>query len=590
LKPRPRNALSLAVAVGALGLFAAPAWALEPSVSPQPGTPDASPYTQISFLGLPARMLGPIGVSGSRSGRHSGHLRAYSSQPGASFIVNGPFRPHETVTVHLAHKGKVGDMRWSFRVAHLVAASTPPHQAGNGLTAQGVQVFQSRPDLRPPYFQTAGGGGPLGPGSIFVAAIRGPGSPMYGQFGASILDNNGSSVWFKPATPGDEVFDFHPQLLEGKPVLTWWEGHLSPIGFGEGDWVIANDAYQEVARIRGANGFRSDLHDFVITPRGSAFVTVYETLAANLIHFHGPSRGSILDSLVQEIDIKTGLVMWEWHCLGHVAVADSMLAPDPKGATFDAFHTNSIDVSPDGSTVLMGMRNTWAGYLVNVADGGISWRLGGRRSTFALGKGAGFAYQHDMRLVTPRLVRMFDNEATPKVGPRSRGLTVRLDFSRRRASLVRELKHTGTVLSGSQGNVEPLTNGNTFVGWGAPPLATELSPAGKGVFDLRFPGADESYRAYRFAWAGYPKTIPDVVAKRVKRKLTVYVSWNGATEVAAWQLMTGASATTLAPSGGPVARGSFETAIPVPGTGHFLAVRALAADGKVLGTSRTIKV
>ena len=590
LKPRPRHALVLPIALGALALGAAPALAIEPSVSPEPGTPDASPLSQISFRGVPARQLGPISVTGSRTGRHSGHLEGYASRPGASFLVNGSFRAHETVTVRLARKGRVGPLRWSFRVAHLVGASTPPHQAGGGLTTQGVQVFQSRPDLRPPYFATAGGGGPLGPGQVFVAAIRGPGSPMYGQFGPSIIDNNGSTVWFRPARPGDEAFDFHPQTLFGKPVLTWWEGHLSPIGFGEGDWVIANDAYQEVGRIRDGNGLRPDLHDMVITPQGSAFVTVYETLAANLRHFRGPSRGSILDSLVQEVDIKTGLVMWEWHSLGHVAVADSMLSPDPKGATFDAFHTNSIDLSPDGGTVLIGMRNTWAGYLVNVADGAITWRLGGRHSTFALGKGAGFAYQHDMRLINPRLVRMFDNEATPKVGPRSRGLTVRLNFSRHQGTLVRELRHTGTVLSGSQGNVESLTNGNTFVGWGAPPLATEFSRTGKGIFDLRFPGADESYRSYRFVWAGHPKTIPDVVAKRVKGRLTAYVSWNGATEVAAWQVVAGASATALAPTGRPVLRSGFETAIPVSTSGHFLAVRAYAADGALLATSKVVKV
>ena len=68
-------------------------------ISPLPGTPDASPDTQISFLGAPASQLRNISVVGSRSGTHSGRLRFYSTHTGGSFLPTRPFIAGETVTV-----------------------------------------------------------------------------------------------------------------------------------------------------------------------------------------------------------------------------------------------------------------------------------------------------------------------------------------------------------------------------------------------------------------------------------------------------------------------------------------------------------
>ena len=67
---------------------------------------------------------------------------------------------------------------------------------------------------------------------------------------------------------------------------------------------------------------------------------------------------------------------------------------------------------------------------------------------------------------------------------------------------------------------------------------------------------------------------------------TVYASWNGATQVSAWRVLAGASATGLkAVAQG--ARAGFETAVSLPaGTvGPYVAVQALGAVGQVLGTS-----
>jgi hypothetical protein len=67
---------------------------------------------------------------------------------------------------------------------------------------------------------------------------------------------------------------------------------------------------------------------------------------------------------------------------------------------------------------------------------------------------------------------------------------------------------------------------------------------------------------------------------------TVYASWNGATTVASWQLLSGASATQLTPVS-TTPKAGFETAIATP-SAAFYAVRALSAAGKVLAASKAV--
>ena len=72
------------------------------TVSPVPGSRDASPQTQISFLGVPARDLSHVRVLGSRTGAHRGRLLAYSQGEGASFVPAAPFAEGERVLARAA--------------------------------------------------------------------------------------------------------------------------------------------------------------------------------------------------------------------------------------------------------------------------------------------------------------------------------------------------------------------------------------------------------------------------------------------------------------------------------------------------------
>jgi hypothetical protein len=557
------------------------------TVSPLSGSRDASPSTQISFLGAPASALDVLSVTGSRSGPHSGRLAAYAAGRGASFLPDRPFFAGERVTVRarLRSYGRVRTMLDRFAIATQDAITTTPETIHAGAASE-VQSFRSRPDLQPPLLSVTANSGAVEPGELFVAPYSGP-----GQAGPMILDQNGGLVWFKGLPRYTSATNFRVQEYGGKPVLTWWQGDISVHGFGRGEGVIADSSYTDIAHVRAGNGDQADLHELQLTPSGTALITAYDPILCNLAAIGGPAYGAVTDGVLQEIDVKTGLVMYEWTSLDHVALSESYAKSKTSSTRwpFDFFHINSINLDQDGS-LLISARNTWTVYEIAPDSGQIAWRLGGKKSSFKAGPGTRTAFQHDPRQLPGGLISLFDNGASPTVHPQSRGIVLNLDGQSGTATLVSQLIHTPPLISDSQGNIQALANGDWFVGWGQEPDFSEFSAAGALLFDAHFPVHEQSYRSFRFAWTGAP-AHPPVFAFRAApaHAGVVYASWNGATQVAAWRVLAGARASALraivqAP------RAGFETPIPLPAatTGPYLAVQALDAGGRLIGTSPAV--
>jgi len=562
------------------------------TVSPLPGTPDATPSTQISFLGVPASELRDIVVKASRTGLHTGTLKAYSTGTGGSFLPSKPFQPGEEVTVTAevvdgAASERIGT---NFDVAnpYVLPQSTP---SPPGETTTKVQRFGSRPDLVPPDVTVVTSAADPSLGDIFVAPNSGP-----GQAGPMIVSPTGSLVWFHPMNYPSRAFDFNMQTYEGKPVLTWWQGRTIEL-HGQGVDEIYSSSYTPIAKVYAGNGLYADLHDFEITPQNTAFITAYEPIHLNLKSYGGPSDGLIDDGVVQEIDIKTGLVMWQWNALAHAPISDTYMpipaANDPSDV-LDYFHLNSIDPLPDGD-ILISSRNTWTSYLLNGTTGAVIWQVGGKHSGFALGAGARFAWQHDVEMVsdtTPDqyLISMFDNEDSPPEATQSRGLELDLNLANSTATVARQIEIPNhPVVSDSQGDVQQLANGDVFVGWGQVGIESEFNPAGELTFELTLSGSTSSFRGYRYVWSGQPIVPPAVVAHApAAGKTAVYASWNGATDVASWTVLAGASAKSLTAVGSFPDTG-FETAISATTTAPYIAVQAIGTGGQVLATSKVVK-
>jgi hypothetical protein len=137
--------------------------------------------------------------------------------------------------------------------------------------------------------------------------------------------------------------------------------------------------------------------------------------------------------------------------------------------------------------------------------------------------------------------------------------------------------------------MQRLPNGNVFVGWGRGLAVSEFDEDGKVLFDFKVSSEHKSYRAFRFPWSGQPFRPPIAVAERTSaNELVVYASWNGATEVALWEVLAGPDPAQLE-SLGSILRDGFETVMLVQTSEPFIAVQARHRSGRILGASIPIE-
>src|SRR5580693_2106173 len=440
-----------------------------------------------------------------------------------------------------------------------------------------IPKCRTRPDLRIPSLTVIRNEAGASTAPIFIAPYNAP----YGQAGAVIVDGSGQPIWQNPLA-GKVTTNCRVQSYRGSPVLTWWEGSIE-LGHGVGEYVIVDTGYRTVRRVQAGAGLRGDLHEFVITARDTALLTSYVVVGADLSRVGGSRKGTIQDAIFQELDLATGEVLLEWHSLDRIALEESYA---PVGADWDFFHINSVDLDDDGNLLISG-RSTHTVYKID-RSGEIVWRLGGKHSDFDMGTGTDFAWQHDARRQPDGTLTVFDNGATPAVEKLSRGLILDVDERAMTASLLRQYTHP-KVLSGSQGSLQLLANGNVFIGWGETPRVSEFDRGGRLLFDAQLGSQYQSYRAFRLPWTGLPVEAPAIAVGGDEHERVVYASWNGATGIDSWQLLAGSRTGGLTPVRCVRSRG-FESALRTTSAGPRFAVRALDAAGGSLGQSRTLSV
>jgi hypothetical protein len=451
-----------------------------------------------------------------------------------------------------------------------------------------ARSFRSRPDLRPPAIKVNTNLPGTAPGHIFVSPKKGPGEEAPNQDAPLIVDSSGEPVWFHPLHGAEaDAFTFEVQTYKGERVLTWWEGVHT--GYGQGEYVIFDSSYRQIARFTAANGYEGDHHEFLITPEDTALITIYSKVVRDLSGMGGPVEGVVLEGIAQEIDIESGEVLLEWHSLDHIGLEESLYEPPADlEAAFDYFHINSIDVY-DEDHLLISARRTCAVYKVDRKTGEVVWRLGGKNSDFKMGAGVRTTLQHDARRNSDGTITIFDNGDVNRVD-QSRAIMIEVDEDKMIASLVHEYTHPDRLLSDTQGNVQVLPKGNVFVGWGSAPYFSEFNHQGELLFHAAFPAEGETYRAFRLPWSGQPTDDPAIAAELgTEDEVTIYASWNGATEVTTWQVLAGSAPDQLEPLASAPRQG-FETVITVRTTESYVGLNATNGSGKVLGTTSALKL
>jgi hypothetical protein len=454
-----------------------------------------------------------------------------------------------------------------------------PSRASSG----GAQVFRSRPDLRPPAITVDVRSQHPAGGFVLTDSHAGP-----AQQGPMIIDSQGDLVWFLPLSPGTDAglraFNLRAWSYGGRDVLAWFQGAVVS-AHGQGHYVLFDSSYNNVAEVMAQNGYYGDLHEFMVTPQGTALFTCYGEGSANLSRFGGPKKGTYFYGVVQEVELGSGKLLLEWRSDEHTDLGGSYLKPGPQG-TWDYFHINSVDIDPTDGNLIISGRNTWSFYKVKRSSGQVMWQVGGKAGDFSIGPGASFAFQHDVRRSPDGTVTLFDNEGGPPAEARqSRALVLSLDERARKATLLRQYFHSPSVLSEALGSVQDTGGGNRFVGWGESSYFTQYDSSGTPVFDGRLSAGTESYRAFWQSWQGQPTEPPSIAIAPGTAGATVYASWNGATELAGWVVLGGRTPGALEPLG-TTPRLGFETVIAVPSPPPYLAVEAVSATGAALARSQ----
>jgi hypothetical protein len=345
-----------------------------------------------------------------------------------------------------------------------------------------------------------------GNGDIFITPSGGSVS------GPEIISNTGKVIWFHRLPAHELASDFRTQSYLGKPVLTWWQGPPDLGTVSGGTDYIYNDRYQKIAEVKGGKGYSVDGQEFLITPRDTALIIADTITTANLTSIGGPADQKVVDSIVQEINISTGKVLFQWNAADHVPYQDSEQPRPASAATpWDWFYINAIHLDTDGN-LLISARRAWAVYKVSLRTGKIIWVLGGKHSTFRLKAGPGqvldrageiFAYQHDPEAIGHNEYTLFDDESggnSSYLLRYSRVVTIRLNLATKVATLVKSVRQPEDLLATEEGNAQTTGNGDLFVGWGDLAYISEFSPTGQLLFNAQLPGVDITYRAYRLPW------------------------------------------------------------------------------------------
>jgi len=429
--------------------------------------------------------------------------------------------------------------------------------------------------------------GATAPGFI-LANARAPKKGM--RMGPLIFDEEGRVRWFNQLPADRTSVNLQVQELNGKKVLTWAERPpvLGPDDVYNGKYessymVVADERYRVLQRVRvkGVPQGLNALHEFDITPKGTAFIIGFRNIRSRRA---GGRR--VTEGLIQEIDLNTGQVLLDWRSLDHVPVSEAAVPPQP-GLPWDYIHLNSVSEDTDGN-LLVSARHTHAVYKLDRKTGEVIWTLGGKGSDFKMGKGAQFRYQHDAQRLKDGRLQIFDNAASDfdkKGVAQSRVLRLDVDEKAKTAEVAQEVTHPGKLLAFSQGNSRVLPNGNLFVGWGSVPVFSEHSADGKLLWSAKLPAPTyQSYRGFKAEWNGRPSGRPQVAAERNR----VWASFNGSTDVTHWRVLGGAAPGSLREIG-VAAWKQLETEITVPGSPDYVQVEALDATGKVLGRSDPVE-
>lgn len=375
--------------------------------------------------------------------------------------------------------------------------------------------------------------------------------------------------------------------------------------FPRGRAVVLNQKYEIELEIAGLEELEVfDFHEFKILPGGkTALACAHWAKEISLEEIGHPDKQSFFTTAgFYEFDLATGkkLTWWDASAPGNIALHESVHldnSTEPEESPgHDYLHINSVEKDGNGD-YLVSMRFTNTIYLVSGIDGTIKWRLGGQETDFD--QDFKFSKQHDARVLEQNgnryVISLFNNASDDKGDDEdvSSVLVVELNMSAspKTARLIRRYDRPDHRLSRLRGSAQKLPNGNIFVSWSDDGYISEFSSEGTNLMEARFMTTGfYNYRAYKYEFTGRPAQPPAVFgsvagSERNKPSTTIYVSWNGATDVASWNLHVQEGEGQAPYLIANIKKTAFETVHIAEGYIDWISAEALDQNGVSLGRS-----
>ncbi|CAN8100451.1 unnamed protein product [Discula destructiva] len=473
-----------------------------------------------------------------------------------------------------------------------------------------LQAFVTEPDILPPVFDINKTGTTYDAHIFLDTNTNGV---VAGNLVATIIDDDGQLIWSAVET---QTTNPALQSYNGEDVITYWNGMIAgDIGRGYGKIVVMDTSYNVLHNVTlteeiyaGGDTYDSyiDAHEALISSDNTILVTAYNTTQADLTSVGYGTAGWILDSMIFELDIETSEILWSWSAADHVDQIPFTASHEPiseiphwASTAWDYFHINAIVEYGDG--YLVSSRTLWNVYYIEKSTGNVIWYInGGDGGNFTLPADYSsktgeelFKYQHDPRVLstssTGLVLTLFDNnnfEHGTILSPNtSYGLEIALNTQDFTTTLNQVLYDPADpVHTIAEGDRQTLANGGTFINYGFQPYAKEFNSAGDVIWSANWgTTGDGAYRARKYVFNGTPKTLPKIAITGSATEYSVYVSWNGATDVATWRLVGCGPLGTIA-----VTKSGFETKWSGVCSGSTVHAVGLTSAGLILGTTNSI--
>ncbi|GAM87588.1 hypothetical protein ANO11243_056150 [Dothideomycetidae sp. 11243] len=427
------------------------------------------------------------------------------------------------------------------------------------------------------------------------------------------------------------------QSCRGDNYLTWWSGDYFRT-FKQGRFYVANDRYEIIYNFTTADPLTTtDPHEITITPECTALIAVHNTRSINLTTYNNISQGWEMAGQFSEYDLATGKLMFDWSASNHIpdiALETQNVKPGAwhgqnENEPVDWFHLNSVWRDETGN-YLVSARHTSTIYYISGVDGAIIWRLGGNYNDFkdmSGGLATSFRLQHYARWLNRdrTLMSLYDNHAADErfdvnEARGSQGMILEIDETARKVWLKANYSSLSSV-SNSKGSMQILNDspvpGNILMGYGSEPGYTELAANGTVLLDVVFGSTAQNYRAVKANWTGRPWWGPKIAPGpgeqdyvfnetseifsirlnntdgRALPNDTVYFSWNGATEVTCWIVLTSNETTALSIKHdflAEVSKTGFEDHLHVGADTRYVRAMAIDRQQNVLGVTPILEM